>query len=280
MSPLLESETSSFKSSGNWSIYLGSFDLVLLHRNAEVGTSSFKQLYVWPNVDLCGRRTARHNKFLEKSTGWMNLKGVVFAEFIPFCWSSANKIWILDFFEPQLVEKIPTILWHEPCFDDFSVDRYEAIEWPVAKDSHQEIADLLHLSRQPASGEYPSLWRWTAYDQGRVYIAGGSEMLWNFMNGCLFFKVFIDLWRLANSFLKREFMIVNKDIYRVSRVVFQIQPYFQTKLQHVRVDFGGCLQGLLGVDFKCCLFWGHLTPMLVDDSEFDHYFLRLKSPPI
>lgn len=62
MSQLLESETSSFKSTGNWSIYLGSFDLVLLHRNADVGISSFKQLCVWPNVDLCGRRTARHNK--------------------------------------------------------------------------------------------------------------------------------------------------------------------------------------------------------------------------
>ena len=84
MNPLLESETSSFKSTGNWSIYLGSFDLVLLQKNADVGINSFKQLYVWPNVDLCGRRTAWHNKFLEKTTGWMNLKGVVFAEFIPF----------------------------------------------------------------------------------------------------------------------------------------------------------------------------------------------------
>lgn len=47
---------------------------------------------------------------LQKTTGWMNLKGVVFAEFIPFCWSSANKIWDSWLFEPQIMENISTIV--------------------------------------------------------------------------------------------------------------------------------------------------------------------------
>lgn len=77
MSGLLESETSFFKSTGNLSIYLGSFDLVLLHRNADVGISSFKQLMfdpMWTSTPL----SVPHYVVGKES------QRSCFADFIPF----------------------------------------------------------------------------------------------------------------------------------------------------------------------------------------------------
>ena len=91
------------------------------------------------------------------------------------------------------------------------------------------------------------------------YIVGSSEML-------VVLEGFDDMWRwgLVTAFLKREGMIVNKDIYRVSRVFLKSSNISLWK-SNMFVWFWKIARASRWI----------LTPILVDDSDFDQYFWYL-----